>query len=184
MAQDDVVGTFELRSGPLRHGRLTLHPTRLVCRAGGSIESVQLGAVGAVRVAFERDPRKLGWAVALAIVALVIFMISSPLAAWGAHAATDVLGQLQKGGGSTPHAIGGILLSVLQAFARLARLLPVAGALFGLWAIAWGVLGVLGTTTLTLTVGPAERAYRVLGRNALLLDFAEAISAGVAQLHR
>jgi hypothetical protein len=184
MAQDDLVSTFDFRSGAQRGARLTLYPARLVFHATGCIENIQLGAVGAVRVEFERDGRKLGWAVALAVLALVLFMVSGPLTAWGSHAAADVLDQLHQGNAASGHGMGGILASVLQSLARLASLLPVAGALLGAGAIALLVLGWLGVSTLTLIVGPVERAYAVRGRNALLLDFAEAISNCVTQLHR
>jgi hypothetical protein len=184
MAQDDIVGTFDFRSGAQRGARFTLHPARLTYHATGCIESIQLGAVGAVRVAFERDGRKLGWAVVLALLAAVLFLVAGPLTALGSHAAADVLDQLRQGSVATGHAVGGVLESVLQALTRIASLLPVAGALLGAWAIAWLVLGWLGVTTLTITVGPVERAYTVRGRNALLLDFAEAISTTVTQLHR
>ncbi len=183
MAQDDLVGTFDFRSGAQRGARFTLYPARLVYHASACTESIQLGAVGAVRVAFERDGRKLGWAVAIALVALLLLLVSAPLTSWGDHAAADVLAQLRQGDTGVGHGVGGILVSVLQALARVASLLPVLGALLGAWAIAWIALGWIGVTTLTLTVGPAERAYSVRGRNALLLDFAEAISAAVAQLH-
>lgn len=182
MTQDDFVGSFDFRSGAQRGARFTLYPRRLVFHANASTESIQLGSVGSVRVSFERDGGKLGWAVAIAIIALLVFLVSAPLAAWSGQAAENVLAQLRQGGG-VGHGIGGVMVSVLESLANLASLLPVVAAVLGAWAIALFVFGWIGVTTLTLTVGPAERAYGVRGRNSLLLDFAEAISAAVAQLH-
>lgn len=184
MAQEDVVGTFDFHSGMLRGARFALYPARLVYHAGACVESIQLGAVGAVRVAFERDGRKLGWAVALALVALVLFLVARPLAAWGNGAATDVLQQMHQGGSGAGHGVGAILVGVLRSLARVANLLPVGAVLLGAWALAWVILGWIGFTTLTLIVGPVERAYAVRGRNTKLLDFSEAISACISQLRR
>ncbi len=184
MTQEDVVSTFDFHSGPLRGARFALYPARLVYHAGACIESIQLGAVGAVRVAFEREGRKLGWAVVLALVALALFLVSRPLAAWGSGAAADVLQQMHQGRSGAGHGVGAILLNVLHALARVADLLPAAAVLLGAWALAWVILGWIGFTTLTLIVGPVERTYAVRGRNTKLIDFSEAISACVSQLRR
>ncbi|HVB49477.1 MAG TPA: hypothetical protein VNF69_13935 [Burkholderiales bacterium] len=184
MTQEDVLSTFDFHSGTLRGARFALYPARLVYHAGTCIESIQLGAVGAVRVAFEREGRKLGWAVVLALLALVLFLVSGPLAAWGNGAAADVLQQMRQGSSGAGHGVGTILLSMLHALTQVAELLPVAAVLLGAWALAWAILGWIGFTMLTLIVGPVERTYAVRGRNTRMIDFSEAISACVSQLRR
>lgn len=184
MAQDDVRGAFEFRSGAQRGARFTLYPTRLHYEARNCSETIQLHAVGAVRVAVERHARKLGWGVVLALAALVLIAVAPPLASLAGGAADNVRSQLQQNGGNAAHGLAAMLIGVLQFLHAAANLLPVLAALLGLWAIAWLLLGWIGSTTLTLALGAVERSYRVRGRDALLLDFAESLNACVGQLGR
>ena len=59
MSDDAPLAEFEFRGGALRGSRFTLFPGRLVHRGGDVSESVALAQLGAVRIAFERDARKL-----------------------------------------------------------------------------------------------------------------------------
>lgn len=182
MAQDDVRAAFDFRRGALQGARFTLYSARLLYQARNCTESIQLGAVGAVRIAFERHARKLGWAVVLALLALLFFAAAGPLASMASGAVTDVRGQLQQNGGNAAHGVAGVVLSGLQLFHVVARFLPIGGALLGVWAIAWAILGWIGATTLTISLGAVERSYRARGRDVQLLDFAEALSTAVTQL--
>jgi hypothetical protein len=49
---------------------------------------------------------------------------------------------------------------------------------------ALAISGWRGATILTLTLGGAQRAYRVHGRDTLLLDFAEMVSERLTSLPR
>ena len=63
--------------------RLTLYANRLVLHGADAMETVPLAQLAAVRVAFERDPRKLNWAIVLLRAALVFCRgISGPLQGW------------------------------------------------------------------------------------------------------
>ena len=59
------IGRFDLPGG----GHLTLYKTCLVERTATHFETLPLANVVAVRVSFERDQRKLGWGVALVVMA-------------------------------------------------------------------------------------------------------------------
>lgn len=182
MPQDDVRAAFLFKGGALRGARFTLYPTRLLYEAPNCTENIRLHAVGGVRVAVERHPRKLGWGVVLAVLALVLVVIAAPLTSLAGGAATDMRSQLQQNGADAAHGVAAALLAALQFLHGAASLLPVAGALLGAWALAWLVLGWIGSTTLTLALGAVERSYRVRGRDTQLLDFAEALNACLAQL--
>jgi len=165
----DVLTEFDFGSG----GRLTLYTNRLVLHGGDAMESVPLAHLASVRVAFERDPRKLNWAVGLLVLALILASASGPLQAW----MQALSGGLGKGGAEF---LNELLLASFRAIQHLARLfVPVALALFA-GAAALLFFFWLGRTTLTLSFAAAERAFPVRGRNPLLVQFAEAVAEQLA----
>ena len=174
MTPENPLAEFEINSGPLRGSRLTLFANRLVQVGVESMETVPLAQLAAVGVAFERDPRKLNWAVGLLVAALMLAMASGPL-----HSVITALAA-----GVKEHAgresLDAVLLASLAALGGLARLLlPLAVLLAGL-ATALLVYFWLGLTTLRLYFAAVERDIPVRGRNPLMIQFAEAIAAQLA----
>jgi len=161
---------FELKDG----SRLTLYANRVVHEGGGTLEIVPLGHLASVRVAFERDPRKLNWAIVLLVVALALAALSGPLQGWIAAAAARV------GEGARREALDAVLLTVFGVLGGLARLLPLLAAALGAVCALLGTLFVLGTTTLTLSFAAAERAFTVRGRDRRLAEFAEILGERLA----
>lgn len=162
------VARFEFGAGPLRGSELVLYRTALVHRGGGELETLRIAALAALRVAFARDARRLGWGIALVVIALLLLLVSAPLASFAAQQAAEIA----AGGG-----VGRLLVGVLRALEAFATFLPVlalGGALGGSYLI---VRGWQGTTTLTLSFGGFERAYAARGRDPLLLDFADRLGA-------
>ena len=138
------------------------------------MESVPLAHLASVRIAFERDARKLNWAVVLLLVALPLALLSAPLHVWLAEAATKV------GEHSRNESVDAMLVTVFGVLAGLARLLlPLAG-LLAAGALALLVTFWLGLTTLTLSFAAVERSYPVRGRNRFLTEFAEAVAERLA----
>jgi len=170
---DAPLTEFEFAGGRLHGTRLALYGNRLVQWGGDAMETVVLGQVASVRVAFERDARKLNWALALMAVALPLFLAAGPLQRW--------LGALGRGSDAArADALDGFLQAALNAFVALAGVLPgVAGALAvaaaALLAYFW-----LGTTTFTLAFGATERVFAVRGRNRQLVAFGEAVGEQLA----
>ncbi|HKI63654.1 MAG TPA: hypothetical protein VKA16_03405 [Burkholderiales bacterium] len=180
MSNADVpITSFEFGNGPLRGTHLTLFPRYLLHRGGAYHETIPAHAVAAIRVAFARSERQIGWAVALVVIALVLIGLSAPLAALAGAAADQVAAQVQAGTGGTGQSVAGVVIAAFHFLQTCARLLPVAGAALVLWGAALFALGWLGATTLTLSLGAVERAYSVRGRNLMLYDFAEAVGESV-----
>jgi hypothetical protein len=171
---ENPLAEFEVASGALRGSRLTLFSNRLVHVAGESMETVPLAQLAAVGVAFERDPRKLNWAVALLVVALILGLASAPL--------QGMLGALAAGikehvGRESLDAVLLATLSVLGGFARafVPFAVLLAGGAIALLAFFW-----LGHTTLRLYFAAVEREIAVRGRNPLMIQFAEVVAAQLA----
>jgi len=156
---------FDFRSGLQRGSQLMLYPRYLVHRSDSHVETVPFARVTALRVAFERDPRRIGWGVALVVVALLLLAIAGPMGSVAQSWAQDVN---QSGAG-----VARALYSLFRFVEALAAALPTIALLVALGGAALGVLGWRGSTTLTLVFGGGERAYSVRGRDTLLLDFAE-----------
>ena len=174
MSLDNPVAEYEFASGAARGSRLTLYAGRLVHRGGDSTEVVPLAHLAAVRVAFERDARKLNWAVILLLVALPLALMSGPLHGWMAEAAAKV------GEHSRNESVDAMMLGVFRVLAVMARLLlPLAG-LLAAGAVALLVSFWLGLTTLTLSFAAVERGYSVRGRNPLLSEFADLVAERLA----
>jgi hypothetical protein len=175
MALGTPIASFDFSAGPLRGTQLSLYGTRLLHHGVGHMDSMALGAMAAVRVSYERDLRRIGWGVVLALVALLLFAVAGPLSGAAADAAVEVSGN---------QSVARLLRGTLHVLGALASLLPTVGVacVFGGGALA--VFGWLGATTLVLSLPGADRAYAVRGQNRLLVDFAELLAERVAQSGR
>lgn len=168
---------FEFASGELRGTQLTLYRSCLVHRGGAELETLPLAAIASLRVAFERDDRKLGWGAGLVVLALVLLAIAAPLSGLASHAVAD----LTAAGGQ---GVARALVSFFHLLEALASLLPVLALACALGGAALAVRGWQGATVLTLGLSGFERAYASRGRDALLLDFAEAVNERLMVLER
>jgi hypothetical protein len=162
------IARFEFGAGPLRGSELVLYRTSLVHRGGVELETLQLASIAALRVAFARDGRRLGWGIALIVVALLFLLVSAPLASLGAQQAADTA----AAGG-----VGKLLIGFFHAVEAIATVLPVLALGCALGGAFLVVRGWQGTTTLTVSFGAFERSYAARGRDPLLLDFADRLSA-------
>ena len=174
--QTPPLARFDFRSGVQRGTHLALYPRCLVHRSESHLETVALARVAALRVAFERDTRRLGWAVVLVVVAVILLTIAGPLGSSAGHAAADLAN------GAT--GVAKALYSLLRLLEGIAAILPAVALATVLGGAALGVLGWRGVTTLTLDLGGNIRVYSVLGRDGLLLDFAEMASERVIAASR
>jgi hypothetical protein len=168
---------FEFTSGLVRGSHLALYPRCLVHRSESQLETLPLAALAAVRVAFARDSRKLGWGIGLVVVALLLLAVAAPLGAFASQAAGDM-----ASGGS--QGVARALYTLFRFVEGVASLLPAMALACALGGAALGVYGWRGTTVLALTLGGGERVYRVRGRDTLLLDFAELLSERLSALAR
>ena len=180
MNSDDRFGSvrFDFRSGPLFGSSLTLDETTLMHRGGSRLETVPLQAISAVRIAFERDARKIGWAIALLLVAWALSAAATPLAGLAESLATGVRGD----GAASVQDIASIMIATFRGLSAAARMLPTFGNLLAAVGIVLLAIGLWGRTTLTLTLAAVERHYPVWGRNRRLFDFAEAISERLGEV--
>jgi len=172
---DSPLAEFEIGSGARRGSRLTLYANRLVHQGGDSMETVPFTQLAAVRVAFERDPRKRNWAIALLVVALMLAAISGPLQSWIAAAVAQV------GDPARRESLDAALLGIFKALGGFARVLPGLAAALAAGAVALLVFFWLGATVLTLAFAAAERSYAVRGRNRFLAEFAQTVAEQLAQ---
>jgi hypothetical protein len=172
-----AISRFDFTGGLLRGSHFTLYSTCLIHRGEQLLENVPLASIASLRVAYERDPRKLGWGISLLIIALLLFAISGPLEELAAGAAAE----MAAAGGS---GVAKALYGLFRFFGALASLLPLAGFACAAGGVALGVLGWLGSTTLVLDLAGSQRVYAVRGRNPALLDFSEAVSERLMSLKR
>jgi hypothetical protein len=163
-----AITRYDFASGAQRGTHFTLYANCLVHRGDTHLETLPLAGIASLRVAYERDARKLGWGVSLVLVALLVFAISSPLAELAGGAAAEMAA---AGGNAVTRALYG-LFRFLWSVANALPFLALAAALGG---IALAVFGWLGSTTLVLDLAGSQRSYPVRGRNSGLLDFSEAI---------
>ncbi|HLS86957.1 MAG TPA: hypothetical protein VK043_11735 [Burkholderiales bacterium] len=171
-----AITRFDFTSGPSRGTHITLYPTCLVHRGDAGLETIALDTLAAVRVQFQRNLGSIGWAAALLVLALVLFAISGPLASVAAAAAAELA--------SATSGVAAALHGVLRVVEAVANALPGLAFIVLLGAAALAALGWLGETALWLAFAGGERRYVVRGRNATLLDFAEAISTKLMQSSR
>jgi cation transport ATPase len=171
---DQPLAGYDIVSGEQRGARFSLYPNRLVLAGAESMETIPLAHLASVRVAFERDARKLNWAIGLALVALVLALLSSPLQAWMQALANSA------GAGGADDSLRGVLVAVFNAIGKFARLfVPTALVCFGV-AAALVFFFWLGQTTLRLAFAATERAVAVRGRDRQLVDFAELLGERLA----
>jgi len=175
VSNDLPVAECNVRGG----AQLTLYPNRVVLHGGGAMETVALAQLASVRVAFEREPRKLRWALILAAIAVLLFWVARPLQGIAVSAAAEVAESIRRE--STAGGVPGVLLATFNALGGFARSLPKLGAALVIWAGALGALWLLGVTTLTLSFAAVERAFPVRGRNRSLFDFAESVGTEIAE---
>jgi hypothetical protein len=166
----DLLTEFDFGSG----SRLALYTNRLVLHGTDAMESVPLAHLASVRVAFEREPHKLNWAIGLLVLALLLAAASAPLQALAAALSAGIREQAGR------ESLDAVLLSSASALHAFARLLAPLAAALTVLAAALLVFFWLGLTTLTLSFAAAERAFPVRGRNQLLVQFAEAVAEQLA----
>jgi hypothetical protein len=171
---DSPLAEFEFASGAQRGSRLTLYANRLMHHGGDAMETVPLAQLASVRVAFERDPRKLYWAIGLLVVALLLVAVSGPM-----HGGVTALAAGIKEH-SGRESLDSLLLASFSVLGGIARSLPVLAAMLAAIAAALAALFWMGLTTLTLSFAATERFYAVRGRNPLLIQFAELVAAQLA----
>lgn len=172
-----AITRFAFASGEQRGTHLTLYPTCLVHRGDAHLETIPLAGMTAVRVAFERNMRHVGWGIALVIVALVLLAVAGPLGAFAGGAASEMANAGSQG---VPRALYGFF-RVVEA---IASALPVVALICVIAGAAIGGLGWRGTTTLIVGLPGSERVYGARGRETLLLDFAEALSERLMLMKR
>jgi len=160
-----ALSRFDFTTGSNRGSQLMLYPRCLVHRSDSQLETVPLARVTAIRVSFKRDARRLGWGIVGVVAALLLIAISGPLGTFAHGAAQEMVAN----GQGVARALYG-LFRVVELFAAVLPAIALAGAV---GAAMLAVLGWRGSTTLTLTLSGAERAYSVRGRDPRLLDFAE-----------
>ncbi len=159
---------FDFANGSLRGSQLMLYPRCLVHRSDSQLETVPLSRVTAVRVSFEREPRRLGWGIGCLLIALLLLAISAPLGSFAHGAAEDMTANAQGVARALYH-----LFRFTETLAALLPAIALAGAVAGAML---AVLGWRGSTTLTLTLGGSQRDYSVRGRDTRLLDFSEKLA--------
>jgi hypothetical protein len=174
LSLDSSLAEFEINSGAQRGSRLALYANRLVHQGGDSLETVPLAQLAAVRVAFERDPRRLNWAIGLLAVALTLAAIAGPLQSAIAATAAKV------GDPARRESLDAVLLAVFNALGGFASILPGLAAALAAAAAALLFFFWLGVTTLTLSFAAVERDYAVRGRNQALFEFSEALAGRLA----
>ena len=158
------------------NARLRLYSNRLVHEGGlALVEIIPYAHLASVRVAFERDGRKLNWAIGVGLVALALALLAAPMQGWFASLAAKVAD------GSHRESLESVLLATFNALGMLARLFPAIGAVLGAIAVGLGALFVLGRTTLTLAFAATERAFSKFGRNRRLIEFAELLGGHLAE---
>lgn len=158
------LASFTFANGVLRGTQLTLHQTALVHRSAQALETIPLGAITALSVAFRRNERRLVWGIGLIVFALLFLVIAGPLGSFASGAAA-------AGQQTLP-----IMQHIYRVLEALASLLPVLALAFVVGGAALCALGWLGSTALLVSLPGSERLYVARGRDTLLLDFAEALA--------
>ena len=167
-----AITRYAFTNGVLRGTQLTLHPNCLVHRSDDHLETVPLAAITALRVAFLRDSHKLGWGIALIVIALLLLAVAGPLGSFASGAAA-------AGPQTVP-----VMSFIFRALEALASLMPVAALGCVIAGGALCALGWIGSTQLLVSLPGAERHYIVRGRDTMLLDFAEVFSERLMLLKR
>jgi hypothetical protein len=168
------LATYEFRRGEFAGSHLSLFDASVVHRGEGGCESIYLDRVAALGVAYERDTGRITWGCVLLFVATTVFAAFWPLRMLVASIAGEVSAQAQ----------GGFLPAALRALDLGVSLLPAASLGIAIWAIALLILGWIGETVLRIVVAPAERIFATRGRDPLLYEFGESVSAQIAKRSR
>jgi hypothetical protein len=168
---------FDFANGELRGSHLTLYANCLVHRSDVTLETLPLATVASVRVAFERDPRRMGWGAGLLVLALLLLLVSGPLGVFASGAA----GEMANAGGQ---GVARVLQALFRALELVAGALPLLALLTALGGAALAALGWLGSTKLTVTFAGYERDYPARGRDTQLLHFSEALAEQLMSLKR
>src|SRR5256885_10594717 len=124
---------FDFTSGAQRGSQLMLYPRCLVPRSDSHRETVPLARITAMKVSFQRDPRRLGWGVACVVAALFLLVLSAPLGSF-AHGAAQEMAASAQG-------VARALYSLFRFMEGLAALLPaiaLAGAVGGALPAVFG----------------------------------------------
>ena len=162
---------YMFAGGMLRGTSLSLFPTCLVHRSDNHLETLPLAGMTAVRVAFQRNARKLGWGIGLVVVALLMLAIAGPL---GSFASSNLAG---------PQSVP-VMQAIYRLLEAISSMLPVLALACVIGGGVLCALGWIGSTTLLICLPGTERVYPVRGRDTLLLDFAEALSERLMLLRR
>ncbi|MGQ0654344.1 MAG: hypothetical protein ACT4P4_19110 [Betaproteobacteria bacterium] len=149
---------------------LALHVDCVVYRAPNQIETLPLAALTAVRVAFERDARRIGWGAALVVAAALLFLLAGPLGRWADGAAAEISSAGGYGG------VARALEMLFHGLEALAAALPVLALACAAGGGMLGALGWRGDTVLTLSLAGSERVYSVRGLSSQLMEFAEMLA--------
>jgi hypothetical protein len=171
MANETALATFEFRRGDLAGSHLSLFETCLVHRGADGFETLPLDRISALRVAFERDPSRIAWGGALLFIALVLAAAFVPMRMLVASMAGEVAAQAQ----------GTFLPAAIRAVDFCVTLLPFASLGLAAWGITWLVLGWIGETVMRVAAGSGEKVFAMRGRDPLLYEFAESVSAQIAK---
>lgn len=163
---------YAFTNGELRGTQLALHPACLVHRGDDQLETLPLAAVSALRVAFRRNTHKLGWGIALVVLALLMLAVAGPLGRFASSAAA-------AGQQAIP-----AMQAIYRMFEVVATLMPVAALACVIGGGALCALGWIGSTQLLVSLPGAERLYVARGRDTMLLDFAETFSERLMLLKR
>jgi len=161
---------YSLRGG----AELSVQPECFMYRSDSEVETVPLAAVTSVRVAFARDSGRVGWAVALVMVAAALFLLSGPLGRFAGAAAAEMAGTGTQG-------VGRALQVMFQGLEAFAAALPVLAIVFAAGGGMLGALGWRGTTSLALGLPGSERVYAVRGHDAQLMEFAEMLAEHIVK---
>lgn len=172
-----AITRFAFAGGALRGTHLTLYPTSLVHRSDSHVETLPLAGITAVRVAFQRDARRLGWGITLVVGALILLAISGPISRFASGAAMEITSAGSQG-------VAGALLAFFRVLEGVASLLPVAALACVIGGGVLCALGWMGDTLLVVSLPGSERLYAARGRDTMLLDFAEALSERLMLLKR
>ncbi|MBM3353885.1 MAG: hypothetical protein FJY51_11595 [Betaproteobacteria bacterium] len=173
MSRDGLIAEAQVGSGAL-----SLYQGCLVHRSDALTETIPLAQLASVRIAYEREPGKLGGAIALAVLAGLLLLSATALRDWLSGLAATAARAAEPG---RREALEAMLHSVLSALAGIAGALPAVGSGLLVVCAVLAALWLHGRTTLTLSFAATERALVVRGRNLALIEFAEAIAARLAE---
>ena len=173
------VAEYHFARGALRGTQFTLLDARLLHVGADRAESILLDAISSVRIAFERNARRIGWGAGLCLVALIVFALAGPLRTLVAHGLAEVMAQIARDG-APASPLAQFLEASLRALGVVAGAMPVAALALALWGTALVVTGWIGHTSLVLVLPSAEREFLVPGRDLALTDFAENLAERIA----